>query len=303
MSAALYKSEKDQFLLLPCTVIRHDLRCGDICEPLHWHRSMELMIPLSGQVYCNTGSHNFAGGEADWFVVNSCELHSYVSAPQSGSFRGLSLLISRPFVEKWVGTGLAFYNPEDAAVTAAFQAAGKTLFALDESAPGYNCRVMSILFEIIGLLAQKCAKKADDRFKNMGSDQLLAAALADYVEAHYRDNISLSDVAESFKYSPSHFSRIFKDMLGVNYHDYLAYVRAMHTAEELLSSRDGTVMECCFKHGFCNVKSFNLVFKRIFGTTPRAYVEARREGSALHAAGHNALNDVLLPDQVEDQHG
>lgn len=275
----LYESFNDSFTLLPVRVYRHDLYGANISAPLHWHRSLELTVPLSGKLHFNVGRNNLGGGEADWFIGNSGELHSCSAVEGCAHFTGVSLLLSLPFMEKWVGRGLEFYNPELAPVTEEIRRLSKLIYELDENAPDYRFALMSLVFEVLGLLSRFCSRKSEQDAGSMVRNQALASELTEYIEQHYRENLSLNDIAAVFKYSPSYFSRLFKELLGVNFHAYLLYVRVLHSAEELLSGAD-TLTECAFRNGFSNVKSFISVFKKTFGQTPSAYVEAHRGAAA-----------------------
>lgn len=295
----LYEAQNDQFTTLPVILYRHALQGTGIYAPLHWHRSLEVTVPLSGKVQFNIGSNNLDSGEADWFVANGGELHSCTFARPCDVFVGVSILLSLPFVEKWIGRDLSFYNPQEPAVTDKMKAIARKLYELDETLPENRFRVMGLLFELLELLALRCAREAA-RNTALESNQLLATGITDYIEEHYRENLSLDDMAKVFKYSSSYFSRMFKSLLGVNFHSYLNYVRVCHAAQELLTG-NATTTDCAFRNGFSNVKSFITSFKKVFGQTPRTYTDSRTGRSALYTADDDAFPDVLQADQAEGQ--
>ena len=102
----LYESYNDLFSLLPVKIYKHNLKGNFIYAPLHWHRSLEITITLTGHIRFTTASNNFDCAESDWLIVNSCELHSSRCINPSDIFLGISMIISLPFIEKWLGKNL-----------------------------------------------------------------------------------------------------------------------------------------------------------------------------------------------------
>ena len=266
----LYESNNDVFSLLPVKFYKHDLTGNQIQSPLHWHRSIEITVTLSGRIHYNTSSNNFDFGESDWIIINSGELHSCRYINPADHFSGISIIISLPFIEKWLGENLFFYNPQDEILTAQIKVIAQELFALNTETPNSSLILMSRLYEILHLLVQHCIKTGI-RNSTLNADMKLANVLTDYIENHYQESIRLQSVAEHFKYSPSHFSRLFKKTLGVNFHTYLNFVRVHHAAEQL-ADKKMNITECALNNGFPNTKSFIHIFREIFGCTPGYYI-------------------------------
>lgn len=84
----LYEAHNDIVSLLPVKIYRHNLEGNYIYSPLHFHRSIELTVTLTGNIRFNSGSNNFDFKESDWLLINSCELHSCRYIAPSDSFTG-----------------------------------------------------------------------------------------------------------------------------------------------------------------------------------------------------------------------
>lgn len=274
--AQLYESFNDLFSLLPVKIYRHNLKGNNIYSPLHWHRSLEITVTLTGSIRFNTGSNNFDFGESDWILVNSCELHSCRYINSTDVFLGISIIISLPLIEKWLGKNLFFYNPEISELTTRIKVIATELYYLDEKSPNYSLILMSRVYEILYLLAQNCINS--DRKYSICHDKELTVAtnFIDYIEQHYRENLTLNSVAEHFKYSSSYFSRLFKEALGVNFHSYLNFVRVYHAADQLASGHQN-LSACAFDNGFPNTKSFINTFKKLYGCTPSSYLSSFKD--------------------------
>lgn len=272
----LYESHNDLFSLLPVKIYKHNLKGELIYAPLHWHRSVEITITLTGNIRFNTGTNNFDCAESDWLIFNSCELHSCRCIKPSDVFLGISIIISLPLIEKWLGKNLFFINPEKKHVTNKLKAIATELYYLDEQTPSYSLILMEKLYKILSLISENCI--ASDKVYSVSNekDLQIATEFTDYIEAHYQENITLNDVAQHFKYSPSYFSRLIKESLGVNFLSYLNFVRVSHAAERLVNGNQN-LAKCAYDHGFPNTKSFINTFKKLYGCTPSTYLSSINE--------------------------
>ena len=102
-------------------------------------------------------------------------------------------------------------------------------------------------------------------------------AVAQWIEAHYAEDISLESVAEQFHITPVHLSRWFKKENDVNFSTFLAALRIAH-ARELLDA-DPTIRnaDLAARVGMASVLTFTRQFKAQTGMTPDQY---RKAGSA-----------------------
>ena len=96
----LYETYNDVFSKLPVKIYKHNLTGAYLNVPLHWHRSLEITVTLTGCIRFNTGTNNFDFGESDWIFVNSGEPHSCRYINPTDHFSGISIKNSRPNNEK-----------------------------------------------------------------------------------------------------------------------------------------------------------------------------------------------------------
>lgn len=97
-----------------------------------------------------------------------------------------------------------------------------------------------------------------------------------YIEEHYIDSVSLSDVAQIVGMSDSAFSHFFKTKTGTTFIDYLNNLR-IAKACQLLSETNQTVSEVCFNSGFNNISNFLRMFKKRKQYTPNEYRDFMRQ--------------------------
>lgn len=91
-----------------------------------------------------------------------------------------------------------------------------------------------------------------------------------YVNDHYNENISLSELAALSNMSPSSFSRFFKQNTGRTLSDYIIDVR-LGNAARMLVDTSVNVSDICYECGFNNQSNFNRIFKSKRGLTPSEF--------------------------------
>lgn len=80
----------------------------------------------------------------------------------------------------------------------------------------------------------------------------------------------LAELSEKANISPGHFSRMFKQLTGMNVTEYVNAKRLI-IAKELLLTTDDNIETIALACGFQGMRHFYDAFKKITGLTPRAY--------------------------------
>ncbi|HEX9136925.1 MAG TPA: helix-turn-helix domain-containing protein [Nitrospirota bacterium] len=91
-----------------------------------------------------------------------------------------------------------------------------------------------------------------------------------YINENYRTDIRLDTVAGKAGMSPSHFSRIFRKVMGLSYQSYLNGCR-ITKAKNLLRTSPQSVTEIAVSLGFADPTGFGRIFKKLTGHTPSAF--------------------------------
>ena len=94
--------------------------------------------------------------------------------------------------------------------------------------------------------------------------------VTDYLDVHFRENISLRQAAAIASYNQSYFSVIFKNVTGYTYTQYLNHKR-LNYACALMKSSKNSLADIAISSGFTSFTSFNRIFKSSMGTTPAKY--------------------------------
>lgn len=101
----------------------------------------------------------------------------------------------------------------------------------------------------------------------MGSDMY---RVLEYIDEHYRNDISQQQVADLVNMSTTGFSRYFTKCMGVGFAGYIMQKR-IQFAIHLLKTSDKTVLEIALECGFNNTASFYKAFKKITNLNPGDY--------------------------------
>ncbi len=88
-----------------------------------------------------------------------------------------------------------------------------------------------------------------------------------FINEKFRENISLTDVANNCFISPFHFSRVFKTFTSYSPYQYLVDTR-LKNAELLIKTTDLPITEICFSSGFQNLENFSSAFKKKYQVAP-----------------------------------
>jgi AraC-like DNA-binding protein len=92
-----------------------------------------------------------------------------------------------------------------------------------------------------------------------------------YLVTHYKTHISLNQIAEIANLTPQAFCRYFKKHTDKTFVTFLNEVRINAACKMINSSSFESFSEVSFQNGFDNVTSFNRVFKKMMGKSPREF--------------------------------
>ena len=94
--------------------------------------------------------------------------------------------------------------------------------------------------------------------------------LLEYLGENFTENITLKMASDFLGLSECHFSRIFKQVMGVSFVTYLNMLRIEYGAK-LIKTKQDTILDIALESGFNNIRTFNRVFKEITGYTPSKF--------------------------------
>ena len=96
-----------------------------------------------------------------------------------------------------------------------------------------------------------------------------------HVKANPEERISLREAARLSGISEAYFSSFFHQKVGVCFKDWRAHTQVQH-AIRLMKAHNNTITAIGLDSGFRDLRTFERVFKRHTGLTPREYKKTVR---------------------------
>jgi AraC-like DNA-binding protein len=102
--------------------------------------------------------------------------------------------------------------------------------------------------------------------------------VAEYVQGHLTDRITLGDVSKVAKLERKYFSAYFRSKVGTPFTEWLRFLRVSR-AKELMEGREASIPRLAYASGFRDVRTFERAFKRLVGVPPAMYRASMRPKS------------------------
>lgn len=122
----------------------------------------------------------------------------------------------------------------------------------------------------------------------------LLESVKEYIEADYKDEFNLEDIASRFNVSMFHFHKLFKAYFGVTPKALIERLK-LERAAHLLKYTDASIIDIAFEFGYQNHETFTRAFKRVFGTNPLQYRKSNKEHKKRTQAN---LSEILPPNTL-----
>lgn len=262
-----------------------------------WHDSIEITFILRGQGLLELNGNVYSLKEKDILVINICQLHRL------------------EFIDR--GAAISFYIPSEYLA----QYAPEEINHFWECASFLGSQGSQEYFDIIRrafcelFIIQKTdddlefrgkvlllLKKLDEYFlkdeenERINRNKQFALALR-YLAEHFREDITLSELAKVTHFSESYLSRLFRKELGISYKQYLIKLR-VSKGLAFLKNTELSITEIAYMSGFNSTNSFIASFKQIYKTTPGQYKtklkkKKRIEENSLFSQENAILNSLF----------
>ncbi|MCR5510967.1 MAG: AraC family transcriptional regulator [Lachnospiraceae bacterium] len=251
---------------------------------MHWHSYGEILYvgPGDTNIYkVNQNTYELLPG--DFVLIWPMEMHSIVDADRTES---LVIQFSNAFINSLFDLRRIMHlyrnvhiicikaHPELAEKLKVIAFKMKDIFLSEQ--PDRELRCCMLLMEFMLTLdeyrdelapeleGQEVLGYTDDVMRRM-------IMVTDYIKNNLTaDDLSQAAMAEMAGISKDYFSRIFKNVTGMNYSKWLNMIR-LEKATELLSQNDMTLTEVAMLSGFQSIPSFNRVFRDEKGMAPGEY--------------------------------
>ncbi|MCI8772238.1 MAG: AraC family transcriptional regulator [Lachnospiraceae bacterium] len=134
---------------------------------------------------------------------------------------------------------------------------------------GYELALKSLLLQAVFLLLQ-FSKKSTSPDARTSSGKL--KLVLDYIELHYPEPISISELAKLCYFSEYHFMRFFKKHMNMTCVEYINNLR-LEKSVEMFEQGNSSIMDVSLSVGFRNLSYFHRAFKKKYDMTPLTFLK------------------------------
>src|SRR5690606_17298486 len=131
-----------------------------------------------------------------------------------------------------------------------------------------------------------------EKLQHMVNYERIASAIA-FVQQHFKEQPSLSDIAGHVHISPEHFQRMFQEWAGTSPKKFLQYITLQH-AKMLLSEGKNSLFEAAFDTGLSSTSRLHDLFIKIEGMTPAEYKHGGRSLNLTYAYYPTPFGNTLI---------
>ena len=133
----------------------------------------------------------------------------------------------------------------------------------------YGERMNAYLFPVLLLFLSTHSRRITGKEMESPVEQAIERTVR-YLGEHYMEPMTLDEAASIAGFTPSYFSRKFKEIVGLGFREYLTHLRLKKGAN-LLRTSHLSVQEIADACGFSSANYFGDVFKSMYRLSPRQY--------------------------------
>lgn len=238
---------------------------------MHWHNYYELEICLSGRGTTCLNGKNYEYSKGSIFFITPTDVHSYEPIEHT-EFLHISFdnncLYYYNISEVSYPTCEIAANPPSYDYSMLVFAVKSIIYEYDSNSPYKKSLIkhlLSILLFELGKISANQKSKNSDPNTPIGIKKAIA-----YIQTHFRENISLKDIAVCIEKSEEYTSRLFSQTVGVSFKKYLTRVR-LNYSKSLLRHTNETISDIAYYSGFNSASQYSRVFLKEYKTSPNEY--------------------------------
>lgn len=250
----------------------------------HYHNFYEIIYVLEGEYSSMLENQTYHVKKGDFLLIDCNVMHKYHFVEKKhDSSRRIILWVTRELLQTLSGGGMD--------LGACFRGQSSCAYHFpiyyEEMLRGYLLKlVMEELPDVpspearqvldrgyltlfFGYLNVLCLRREYGFSQENMVFHPMVEQVADYIERHIREGITVEELARQVHMSKYHFLRKFKEQTGVTVHHFVLNKRLIRAGEEL--QRGKSLTEAWQNSGFTDYSSFLRNFKKAFGVSPGKY--------------------------------
>jgi AraC-like DNA-binding protein/mannose-6-phosphate isomerase-like protein (cupin superfamily) len=241
---------------------------------VHWHDYYELVYVIEGTAVHVVNGVSHQVGPGSMFLLTPADFHEILPVGErpltcsnvvidASALDGQQLQELLPTAPE--GSVRMVHDYRDA------EADFRRLFAESEQQrPGTAALMHALLRCILIEFDRRCEQAPSAQpHRPLRTDAGIQRAIL-FLDHHFRDPLTLAEVAAQAHLSPNYFSERFRAFTGTSFQAYLQE-RRLRFARSLLAATGIGVTEACHAAGFNSVSHFGRAYRRRYGQAPSAF--------------------------------
>ena len=257
------------------TVQRCAYKSGKYNLCAHMHQFSEVMFVKEGEIEVTVDGVTEVAAENDIVIISPFSSHSYTTKSHCKVWLSVfsNDLISDFINEKseYTSSRGAIFHPTDELIAFIEKKLPDTkevqIYYSEQTKPQFK-RLKSILYPIYEEYESAVPIRDKKPKKELLSEILL------WINAHYKENVSLDDVANALGYTSGYVSHRLKQIDNLNFRGIVNSFR-VEEAKILLGMTKKRIIDIAIEVGFMSERSFHRTFLALTGVTPGEYRTTR----------------------------
>lgn len=283
MNKTLYEIKTHGKLFFPYMVYKGKIPEYIQSYPVHFHKEFEIIYIAKGQGLFSVQANQLIAKEGDIIIISPEFLHS-IKQFNNNQCEYYNILFDFNLLEnnnshcyekylKGIYNHtqiLPIYLQKDQKLNKLI--APYLQYLISNRKEKYSTdelMVKSNLYAILYYLVQY-SKNTDDIDIKHEKDYSKIKNVLNYVQEHYSEIITVSDASRMINYSASYFSKLFHELTGTSFTQYLKDYRLEIASDKLLNT-EKTITEIAQETGFCNLGYFSRSFLQKYRVSPNKY--------------------------------
>ncbi len=248
-----------------------------------WHEEIEIKYIVSGAVNISVGGERIDAHAGDVVIINPCEHH--INEMKVGDEAvcnilcvDLSRIFSKDILRGFKNISVIFNNliRGDERVS---RYAEELFASFERDDPLLSLGMFLVFFSTLtNHINHEKTGNAENR-NHAAQEEMMDKVLA-YIHEHYREKISIEEIASKCFVSKSQLFRVFKESTGDTPIHYINKFR-INKAMSLITHSNLTIKEIARKVGFVEETYFCRCFKKCTGLSPTLYIEQQKRYSQV----------------------
>lgn len=244
----------------------------------HWHSEFEILHIKSGQCRVQVPGEEHTLKEGMVAVINANTLHYAVGDPlfELESFVFSHLLITgdessvfyQRYIRSIIDSPLKIWITDDNEVREFFRRAYE---AQKNEEKAFEFTVRENLSRLMLSVFYSLPAEKNDERRTKDIDTVRIEKMLDYIHSHYRESITLGDIASAAVLGEREALRCFSRTISVSPMQYLMKYRLRRSAALLRERPELSISEITSLSGFDYPSYFSKLFRRYYSCTPKEY--------------------------------